>query len=116
MSVLSFIRRTTLVLLTGLTSMSAFANPIWIDVRSVEEFNQGHLPGALNIIHTDIADKISAVTSDKTAEIQLYCRSGRRSGLAMEALQKLGYTNVHNAGGYAELAAKQAKPAQNPQQ
>lgn len=116
MSVLSVLRRSALLMLAGFASVAAVANPIWIDVRSTDEFKQGHLPGALNIVHTDIASKISAVTSDKTAEIQLYCRSGRRSGLAMEALQKLGYTNVHNAGGYAELAAKQAKPAQNPQQ
>ena len=108
-------RRAALLMLAGFASVAAVADPIWIDVPSTEEFNQGHLPGALHIVHTDIASKISAVTSDKTAEIQLYCRSGRRSGLALEALQKLGYTNVHNAGGYAELAAKQAKQQQNQQ-
>lgn len=116
MSMLHAIGRVGAMLLVGLSSGGALADAIWIDVRSTEEFSQGHLAGALNIVHTDIADKINAVTSDKTAEIQLYCRSGRRSGLAMETLQKLGYTNVHNAGGYAELAAEQAKPAQNPQQ
>lgn len=116
MSVSSVLRRSALLMLAGFASVAAVANPIWIDVRSTEEFKQGHLPGALNIVHTDIASKISAVTSDKTAEIQLYCRSGRRSGLALDALQKLGYTNVHNAGGYAELAAKQAKQPENQQQ
>ncbi len=112
MSVFSIIQRTALLLCTGIASMAVVADPIWIDVRSSEEFNQGHLPGALQIVHTDIASKIAAVTTDKNAEIKLYCRSGRRSGLALEALQKLGYTNVENAGGYAELAARQAKPQQ----
>lgn len=109
---LGTIRRAALLLLTAFLSMAAVADPIWIDVRSSEEFNQGHLPGALNIVHTDIASKIAAVTTDKNAEIKLYCRSGRRSGLALEALQKLGYSNVENAGSYAELAASQAKPQQ----
>lgn len=87
------------------------ADQIWIDVRSAEEFQAGHLEGAVNIVHTDIAAKIGAVTQDKNAEIQLYCRSGRRSGLAEAELKKLGYTNVHNAGGYEALkaAAEQGK-------
>lgn len=88
------------------------ADKIWIDVRSAEEFQAGHLEGAVNIVHTDIAAKIGAVTQDKTAEIQLYCRSGRRSGLAEAELKKLGYTNVHNAGGYEALKAAAEKSGQ----
>ena len=85
------------------------ADKIWIDVRSAEEFQAGHLEGAVNIVHTDIAAKIATVTQDKNAEIQLYCRSGRRSGLAEEELKKLGFTNVHNAGGYETLKAAKAQ-------
>ena len=98
------------LLAAGLFSVTAFASSIaaaadiiWIDVRSAEEFNAGHLPGALNIVHTEIGGKIAAVTQDKNAEIQLYCRSGRRSGLAEAELKKLGFTNVHNAGGYEDV-------------
>jgi phage shock protein E len=101
---------------TALLGLSAFCSPlamaadkIWIDVRSAEEFKAGHLEGAVNIVHTDIAAKIATVTQDKNAEIQLYCRSGRRSGLAEAELEKLGFTNVHNAGGYEELKAAKAK-------
>jgi phage shock protein E len=89
------------------------ADQIWIDVRSAEEYQAGHLAGAVNIVHTDIAAKIATVTADKNAEIQLYCRSGRRSGLAEAELKKLGFTNVHNAGGYEALktaAEKGGKP------
>lgn len=97
------------LLLSSVVSGSVLAEAIWIDVRSSEEFNSGHLNGAIHIVHSEIADKIAAVTQDKNAEIQLYCRSGRRSGLAEAALKQLGYTNVHNAGAYDELAAKAAK-------
>lgn len=83
---------------------------IWIDVRTAEEFNAGHLAGALHIPHEQIAAKIAAVTEDKNAEIYLYCRSGRRSGLALEALQAMGYSKVTNAGGY-EALKQQAKLA-----
>jgi len=97
------------LLLTAIVSSSALAETIWIDVRSSEEYSQGHLPGAINIIHTEISDKIGTVTQDKNAEIKLYCRSGRRSGLAEAALKELGYTKVQNMGGYEELLAKQPK-------
>lgn len=93
-----------------LSQLAIASDTIWIDVRSAEEFNSGHLPGAVNIVHTDIAEKIASVTQDKNAEIKLYCRSGRRSGLAEAELKKLGFTNVHNAGGYEELKA--TKPQQ----
>ncbi len=67
------------------------------------EFQQGHLPGAVNIPHTDITSRIQQLTSDKNAQIQLYCRSGRRSGLAAAELKKLGYQHVVNAGAYQQL-------------
>lgn len=92
------------------SQLAMAADPIWIDVRSAEEFQAGHLEGAVNIVHTDIAKQIATVTTDKNAEIHLYCRSGRRSGIAEDALKQLGFTNVHNAGGYDALkaAAEQA--------
>lgn len=85
------------------------AERFWIDVRSADEFQAGHLKDALNIPHTEIAARIHEVTQDKNAEIQLYCRSGRRSGLAEAELKKLGYTNVHNAGAYETLKAAAEK-------
>lgn len=105
MSLIKLLSRCSALLLATCLSANALAEAIWIDVRSADEFNSGHLPGAIHIVHTDIAGKIAAVTTDKNAEIQLYCRSGRRSGLAEAALKQLGYTNVHNAGAYEKLAA-----------
>ncbi|MCB1214574.1 MAG: rhodanese-like domain-containing protein [Deltaproteobacteria bacterium] len=77
-----------------------------IDVRSAQEYEAGHLEGALNIPHTEIGKKIDSITKDKGEEILLYCGSGRRAGLAKEELEKLGYSHVVNGGGYEELKKK----------
>ncbi len=76
-----------------------------IDVRTPEEFADGHLPGALNINHTEIAKKIGALNLSKSAPVVLYCRSGRRSGIAQQTLEGLGFEHAYNAGSYEELAA-----------
>lgn len=74
-----------------------------IDVRSSEEFAAGHLPGARLIPHYRIGAEIVAVAPDKDTPIVLYCRSGRRSQIARQALLELGYTQVVDAGGYEQL-------------
>lgn len=93
-------------------ALTQLAKPgtLLIDVRSAGEFASGALPGAQNISHEQIAEQISRVAPDKSKPIVLYCRSGRRSGLAQDALQALGYQQVINAGGIDSLkAAQQAK-------
>lgn len=79
------------------------AEGVWIDVRTADEFNQGHLQDAVNIEHREIGEKISQLKLAKDAQINLYCRSGRRAEVAMAELKKLGYTNVTNHGGYDDL-------------
>lgn len=86
------------------------AGAVLIDVRSAEEFNTGHLAGAVNIPHTEIAEKISGVAKDKSTPLYLYCRSGRRVGIAMEELSKLGYTKMVNLGGAEEASQKLNRP------
>ena len=76
---------------------------VWIDVRSAEEFASGHLEGALHIPYDVIAEQIAQQVPDKNTEIHLYCRSGRRSGIAQETLSRLGYLKVINAGAYQKL-------------
>jgi phage shock protein E len=97
------------VLLLLLWGPMALAQSLWIDVRTVEEYKAGHLEGAINVPYDEIEQKIEAVSADKTADIQLYCRSGRRSGIALESLRSLGYSKVTNAGSYEQLKQKQAK-------
>ena len=94
----------------ALFSLNAYCADIWIDVRSSDEFQSGHLPGAVNIPHTEIAERIGEVSKDKNDTIHLYCRSGRRSGQALETLQKAGYKQVINEGGYEDLVKKTKAP------
>ena len=85
------------------------AKGVWIDVRSAEEFNAGHLQGAVNIPHNKIIEGVKAIGSDKDAPINLYCRSGRRAEAALTELKNAGYTNVTNYGGYEDLVKKGLK-------
>ena len=80
---------------------AARAEGVWIDVRSPEEYAEGHLSDSTNIPLEQITGKIAPIT--------LYCKSGRRAGLAKQMLEKLGYTNVSNRGGYQDLLAKGLK-------
>jgi|GEM_PF-500958 len=82
---------------------------IWIDVRTAEEFSQGHIPGAINIPYEIIGSEIASVTRDVDKDIRVYCRSGRRSGVAMDTLRGMGYENVINEGGYEDLLQRKAK-------
>jgi len=70
---------------------------ILIDVRTEQEYENGHIPTAGNIPFDIIADKVPTETRDDL--IILYCRSGRRSSIAAETLKKRGYTNVVDFGG-----------------
>ena len=63
------------------------AKGVWIDVRSAEEFNAGHLQDAVNIPHDKIVEGVKAIGSDKDAPINLYCRSGRRAEAALTELK-----------------------------
>ena len=72
---------------------------IILDVRTQEEYDQGHIPGAIVISYAEIAEKAEEVLTDKNQLILVYCRSGRRSKIAAEALLELGYTNIREFGG-----------------
>ncbi len=70
-----------------------------LDTRTQEEYDEGHIPGAILIPHDEITAKAEGVLTDKDQLILVYCRSGRRSKLAAEDLVKLGYTNIKEFGG-----------------
>ncbi len=91
--------------LTAATVLQAgeAAGEIWIDVRTPTEYQQGHKSGAINIPHTAIEQRIQEITTDKAAEIHLYCRSGKRAGMAKAALERMGYTHVINEGGLSDV-------------
>ena len=70
-----------------------------LDVRTQEEYDEAHIDGAILIPDYEIAAKAESILKDKNQLILVYCRSGRRSKNAAEALVKLGYTNVKEFGG-----------------
>ena len=80
--------------------------PILIDVRSAEEFAEGHLDGALLMPHTQIGAMIGAQVPDKNTPIILYCHSGFRAVIAKGKLKLRGYKRVQNFGGMASAQKK----------
>ena len=77
-----------------------------VDVRTAQEYQEGHLANALNI-NVESPDFASAIANlDKTKEYALYCRSGRRSTVAANEMAKAGFTLItnYNKGGFADLA------------
>ena len=77
--------------------------PLILDVRSEGEFSEGHLPGAINIVHSEFVDApaeaLDILGQDKDAEIVVHCFSGRRAAIAEEILVENGYTNVRHLTG-----------------
>ena len=72
-----------------------------VDVRTPEEFKQGHLDNAINYPLSEVATHFASI--DKDQPIVLYCRSGNRSGQAYQFLRAQGFTQIHNAGGLIEM-------------
>ena len=70
-----------------------------VDVRTAEEYGQGHVPGAVLLPNEDIGDADPEALPDKDAVLLVYCRSGRRSKAASDKLVALGYENVYDFGG-----------------
>jgi len=97
---------------------SAFAggsdstSPAWdedallIDVRTPAEYASGHVEGALNLPLERFVQEYAGIAPDKTRQIVLYCRSGARSGQAMQFLQQLNYQRAINGGSVGTVAIK----------
>ena len=83
-------------------------NIVILDVRSENEYNHGHLTGAINISHDDVADNLAELAQYKDNTLVVYCRSGRRAGLAEDILAKDGFENILHLTGdmNAWVAAK----------
>ena len=79
--------------------MDSESGYIILDVRTPEEFAEGHIEGAILISDYEIGEKAEKILTDKDQLILVYCRSGRRSKNAANELVALGYTNVKEFGG-----------------
>ena len=85
-----------------------------VDVRTPEEFADGHYPGAINIPHDTILQGLEQLGVTEETPVILYCRSGNRSGQAEQVLQEKGFTEARNAGGLEALLSATAQQAARP--
>lgn len=80
-----------------------------LDVRTADEFGEGHVEGAIQIPHDELGDRIGEVLEkqggDKHKPIVVYCRSGRRADTAKQVLLENGFDQVTNLGGYTDWPA-----------
>ena len=82
----------------------------YTDARSPQEFQQGHIPGAILLPLDQLEDEIAYLIAAYDQSIYLYCRSGRRSALAADILRDMGYTAVYDLGGIIDWAGELVFP------
>ncbi len=78
------------------------ANATVIDVRTQDEYHQEHYPGAINVPLDAVPQRMEELKKMKTP-IVMYCRSGNRSGIAVNLLKQGGVAEVYNGGGLSDL-------------
>lgn len=112
-----FLRRTVSFLCGRRISVDDFSEmirkqfrPVILDVRSADEFNEGHVRGALHIPDYKIAEEIESKVPDKKTPVYIYCYSGARAGSAARQMRHLGYEEVHNMGGIMYAGFTEAFP------
>ena len=100
--------RNTAGINTGVAEYKTNDGAVLLDVRTAEEYRDGHIDGSINIP----LDKISSVENivkDKSTPLYVHCLSGGRSGQAVSYLKQMGYTNVKNIGGISSYGGKVVK-------
>lgn len=70
-----------------------------LDVRTPQEFSEGHVPGAVNISHDELASRLGELEGAKRNDVVVYCRSGRRAGMALDILEKAGFERTYHLEG-----------------
>ena len=103
MGFFSFLRQPDLS--QGYAEYRATPGALLLDVRTPEEYREGHLPGSQNI-PLPFLDRVGEVAKQKAAPLFVYCLSGSRSGQAVRILSSMGYTSVKNIGGIAGYQGK----------
>jgi phage shock protein E len=88
---------------------AADSKPLIVDVRTEQEYQSGHIEGALHKPYDEIDAGISKLLPDKSQHIIVYCARGVRAGKAKETLEAMGYTNVENGGGYKDMQERLGK-------
>ena len=89
----------------GVKDYQATSGAVLLDVRTPEEYREGHIPGSKNVPLQSL-DKVTGFVNNQDTPVFVYCHSGARSAQAVSVLEGMGYTNVKNIGGIAAYAGK----------
>lgn len=89
----------------GLEEYKATSDAVLLDVRTADEYREGHIPGSVNVPLQSI-DQVAAAVKNKNIPLFVYCHSGSRSRHATSTLQRMGYTKVNNIGGITAYSGK----------
>ena len=89
----------------GVKEYSTTDGAVLLDVRTPDEYRQGHIPGSKNVPLQSI-DKVTVMINNKATPIFVHCLSGARSRQAAAVLQQMGYSNVKNIGGISAYTGK----------
>lgn len=92
----------------GVAGFQQTAGAVLVDVRTPEEYRDGHVPGSINVPLQQIED-IELEVAEKNTPLYVYCRSGARSRQAAALLKEMGYEDVHNIGGILDYQGKVAR-------
>ncbi|HZQ15319.1 MAG TPA: molybdopterin-synthase adenylyltransferase MoeB [Gaiellaceae bacterium] len=81
----------------------AIDGAVWVDIRETDEWQEGHLPGAIHVPRGNLESRIETAVPDKTRPVVLYCAAGNRSAFGAKTLGELGYGQVYSlAGGFTD--------------
>ena len=89
----------------GVNDYKNTAGAVLLDVRTPDEYSEGHIPESKNV-PLQALDKVRSVVENKDPELFVYCYSGARSRQAAAALGQMGYTKVNNIGGISSYRGK----------
>jgi rhodanese-related sulfurtransferase len=80
--------------------MASEATPVILDVRTPKEYAAGHLPGAINVPHKALPDRLADILGFRDREVVLYCERGKRSDMATAVLREAGFSSVWHLQGH----------------
>ena len=107
MGIFDFIRQPDIN--EGVKAFQAAEGAVLLDVRTPQEYREGHIPGSRNVPLQQL-DKLDSVVENIDTVLYVYCQSGARSRRAAGILRHMGYPNVLNIGGIAAYSGKVEKP------
>jgi len=93
---------------------AAPANALILDVRTPDEYGSSHVPGAVNVPHGEVAERLAELGTNRDRPVIVYCESGRRAGLAEAVLVEAGFSDVRHLEGDMRAWREAGRPTAKP--